>query len=54
MEIDLEEKISAIHDFLEVEIVRLEAYVRTLTEKPEDSTGKLNELFRDTLEEVWE
>ncbi|MBX0313834.1 nucleotidyltransferase domain-containing protein [Planococcus glaciei] len=53
VEIDLEEKISAIHDFLEIEIVRLEAYVRTLTEKPEDSTAKLNRLFRGTLEEVW-
>lgn len=48
-ELDREPKIESIHSFLEKEIVRLEAYCKTLTAKPEDATEVLNEFFRATL-----
>lgn len=53
-ELDLEPRINVINDFLEGEIVRLEAYIKSLTVEMHDPTKKLDELFRSTLKEVWE
>lgn len=52
-EMDIEPRIEVINNFIENEIVRLEAYVKTLSVKIEDPTDKLDQLFRRTLNEVW-
>lgn len=46
-------RMDVINDFVEVEIQRLEKFVKTLTAQWKDPTEKLNELFRNTLREVW-
>lgn len=53
-ELNLEPKVSAINDFLEIEIHRLEEYSKTLKVSKEDITPLLDELFREVLEEVWD
>ncbi len=53
-EMDLEPRIQRINDFLQSEMIRLEAYVKTISIEIEDPTEKLNVLFRNTLKEVWE
>jgi uncharacterized protein len=53
-ELNLEPKINIINDFLEQEITRLESYTKTLTVEKQDITPLLDELFRDTLTEVWD
>ncbi|WP_075619638.1 nucleotidyltransferase domain-containing protein [Paenisporosarcina indica] len=53
-ELDLEPRIQIINEFLDSEMIRLEAYIKTISVDVEDPTKKLDELFRDTLTEVWE
>ncbi|MFK2824603.1 nucleotidyltransferase domain-containing protein [Bacillus sp. B190/17] len=53
-ELDVEPRIYIINQFLNEEIVRLEAYAKSLNVHIPDPTGQLDELFRDTLEEVWD
>lgn len=52
-ELDIESRIKVINDFVENEIERLEEYIKSLKVKPKDPTKLLDELFRDTLHEVW-
>jgi uncharacterized protein len=52
-EFDFEPRIPIINEFVDAEITRLEAYVKTLSINLEDPTIKLEELFRRTLKEVW-
>jgi uncharacterized protein len=42
-----------IHHFVETEIEQLEQYVRELPVNKSDPTEVLNQLFRETLDEVW-
>jgi len=53
-EMDWQPRIQVINDFLERELIRLEVYIKTISVEVEDSTKKLDELFRYTLTEVWE
>ncbi|MFJ7735724.1 nucleotidyltransferase domain-containing protein [Lysinibacillus sp. NPDC097287] len=52
-ELDIEPRITVINEFLESEMIRLEAYIKTLTVEIDDPTEKLDDLFRNTLKEVW-
>jgi uncharacterized protein len=52
-ELDCEPKIEVINQFLNREIVRLKEYTLTLNVELTDYTPQLDQLFRDTLEEVW-
>ncbi|CAH0217242.1 nucleotidyltransferase domain-containing protein [Priestia megaterium] len=52
-ELDLEPRINVINEFLNLEIDRLDRYVRTLSVELDDPTYELDQLFRDTLDEVW-
>ncbi|MGF9891667.1 nucleotidyltransferase domain-containing protein [Priestia megaterium] len=56
-ELDLEPRIDVINTFLNSEITRLEDYGKLLEPPTEDAfkkvTEKFNQLFRDTLDEVW-
>ncbi|WP_066317612.1 nucleotidyltransferase domain-containing protein [Bacillus sp. FJAT-29814] len=52
-ELNLEPKITVINDFLEQEITRIENYTKTLSVERQDLTPLLDELFRDTLTEIW-
>lgn len=53
-ELDLEPRVQIIHDYLDREIMHIETYIRTITDENENPTPKLDELFRDTLNKVWE
>lgn len=53
-ELDIEPRIQIINDFLDSEMTRLEAYIKTISVEVEDPTKKLDELFRNTLTEVWD
>jgi uncharacterized protein len=48
-----EPNIERINTFVGEEIVRLETYTKTLNIEISDPTELLNQLFRETLEEVW-
>lgn len=52
-ELDIEPKIQIINDFLDREIIHLEAYIKTITVEVVNPTKKLDELFRTTLKEEW-
>ncbi|MFJ7408505.1 MULTISPECIES: nucleotidyltransferase domain-containing protein [unclassified Lysinibacillus] len=52
-ELDIEPRIHVINDFVESEMERLEEYVKSLKVEAKDPTKILNELFRNTLQEVW-
>ncbi|ALC87189.1 hypothetical protein AM499_16275 [Bacillus sp. FJAT-22090] len=52
-ELDIEPQIKVINEFLDSEMIRLEAYIKTIKVEVEDPTLKLDNLFRDTLKEVW-
>lgn len=52
-ELNHEPKITAINDFLEREIIRLEEYTKTLNVSKEDITPILDQLFREVLKEAW-
>ncbi|WP_263862327.1 hypothetical protein [Bacillus aerolatus] len=42
-----------MNPFFIEEVLRLEAYAKSLNVKIPDPTGQLDQLFRDALEEVW-
>lgn len=52
-ELNLEPKIEIINQFLNQEIEHLEAYAKDIKTEKTDPTAQLNQLFRETLEEVW-
>lgn len=52
-ELDIEPRICVINDFVENEIERLEEYSKSLRVEVKDPTNMLDELFRNTLHEVW-
>lgn len=52
-ELDIEPRIDVINDFVENEMERLEEYVRSLRVEVKDPTKILDDLFRNTLQEVW-
>lgn len=52
-ELDIESRIDVINQFIEKEIPRLDEYVKSLLKEEKNLTEKLNELFRETLNEVW-
>ena len=51
---DLINPIEMINQFLDIEINHLEGYVKNLKVVIQDSTPRLNKIFRETLVEVWE
>lgn len=53
VELVLQLRFDLIHSFLDKEIIRLEEYARSLNTPITDPTQDLNEIFRETLEEVW-
>lgn len=52
-ELDYESKVEVINQFLNEEIMRLKEYTSTLNVDLPDFTPQLDQLFRDTLDEVW-
>ena len=52
-ELDIEPRINVINDFVENEMDRLDDYVKSLKVKQQDPTKILDELFRNTLQEIW-
>ncbi|MEO2075646.1 MAG: nucleotidyltransferase domain-containing protein [Bacillus sp. (in: firmicutes)] len=52
-ELNLEQKLPMINDFIEKEIFRLEEYTKSLKVSKDNITPLLDELFREVLEEVW-
>lgn len=52
-EMDLEPRIQAINEFLDSEMKSLELYIATLEKETNDPTKKLDDLFQNTLQEVW-
>ena len=52
-ELDLEPKLPLLNDFLQDEIFRLREYTNTLNIDAPNCTPILDQLFRDTLNEVW-
>lgn len=52
-ELNSEPKIVTINDFLLEEMVHLEEYAKSIIIKIPDPTEQLNQLFRETLDEVW-
>jgi uncharacterized protein len=52
-ELDLEPQIPLLNNFLQDEIIRLREFTKNLNLDTSNSTPLLDQLFRDTLEEVW-
>jgi uncharacterized protein len=52
-ELNLEPKIDSINQYLNREIDHLEEYAKGVKVEISDPTEKLNQLFRNTLKEVW-
>jgi predicted nucleotidyltransferase len=52
-ELDKEPKIKALNDFLSIEISHFEDFVREVNPDANPITGKLNKVFRDSLDEAW-
>ncbi|MBU8878749.1 nucleotidyltransferase domain-containing protein [Bacillus sp. FJAT-29790] len=52
-ELDLEPRITLINQFLNEEIEHLEAYAKSLDIYIQDPTKQFDQLFRETLAEVW-
>jgi uncharacterized protein len=52
-ELDYEPKMEVINTFLDGELVRLRDYAQTLNTDIPDFTHRLDLLFKETLEEVW-
>ncbi|WP_203363754.1 nucleotidyltransferase domain-containing protein [Bacillus sp. REN10] len=52
-ELDKEPPNPLINAFLYEEIIRLEAYAKSINCSTSDPTAKLDQLFRETLDEVW-
>jgi uncharacterized protein len=53
-ESNYETNIDKINVFLNEELLRLDVYAKSINIQMPDSTEKLNELFRETLREVWD
>lgn len=53
-ELDIESRIDVINNFLEEQIKHYQEYVKDVENKDKSSLLILNELFRNTLKEVWE
>jgi uncharacterized protein len=52
-ELNLEPRIDQINLFLNGEIIRLEEYAKSIKNDIQDPTERLNRIFRETLDEVW-
>ena len=52
-ELETVPQVKTIHYFLEQEINEIELYVKTLSKQQTDPTPLLNNIFRETLFEVW-
>ncbi len=52
-ELDLEPRIPALNSWIESNMAWVEEQIRHLPSEPEDPTAQLNQLFRDTLAEVY-
>jgi uncharacterized protein len=52
-ELNLEPRIDQINLFLNDEILRLEEYAKSIKNDIQDPTERLNQIFRETLDEVW-
>ncbi len=53
-ELDLEPRINEINQFIEAELARMELVANALpVSKADDLTPRLDQLFRDMLQEVW-
>ncbi|MBM4763607.1 nucleotidyltransferase domain-containing protein [Bacillus sp. B15-48] len=52
-ELNLEPKMEHLHEYINKEIENLEAYTKNLTIDNSDPTYELDQLFRETLTEVW-
>lgn len=52
-ELDIESRVEVINNYIEHEIKRIEKYVKSLNVELKDPTKLLDELFRHTLNEVW-
>lgn len=50
---DVESKIDIINRYIESELKSLEAFAKHMDHEPMDPTNKLDQLFRETLKEVW-
>ena len=50
---NLEIRIDIVNEFLNHEIEHLDTYAKGIHLEIPDPTGELNQLFRDTLNEVW-
>lgn len=53
-ELDIEPRISVISDFLDNQIEYYQEYVKDVDDKLHSDISTINELFRNTLKEVWE
>ncbi len=53
-ELDVEPRIPVINTFVEQQLDHFNALVKTYGRLAQPDTGRLDQLFRDTLEEVWE
>ncbi|MGL4521013.1 MAG: nucleotidyltransferase domain-containing protein [Bacilli bacterium] len=52
-ELDIEARISSINTYIDEQITYSESYSKMLKMTEKNPTGKLDELFRETLAEVW-
>lgn len=52
-ELNLEPRVNIINEYIDLEINYLEAYIKTVNFEASNPTNKLDELFRQTLLEVW-
>jgi uncharacterized protein len=52
-ELNLESRVEAINLYLDEEIIHLENYAKNINIKIGDPTAQLNQIFRETLAEVW-
>jgi predicted nucleotidyltransferase len=52
-ELDFEPRINEINEFMETEIKHLDEYIKTIKHEIDNPTEKLDQLFRETLQEVF-
>ncbi|MFS0655374.1 nucleotidyltransferase domain-containing protein [Bacillus sp. 179-C3.3 HS] len=52
-EMDIEERLSFVHPFIERELVRLHELVKSYNQPKENLQQELNQLLQSTLDEVW-
>lgn len=53
-ELNFEPKVKRINEFIEMELESISQYVESLNINVSDPTEKLDQLFRDALDEVWD